>query len=67
MIMTTHNPDHCMMLGGKVAILDKQGILETGDCYRVLTEERLKRVYNTDLRLAYVDDVKRITCIPVGI
>lgn len=66
-IMTTHNPDHCMMLGGKVAILDKQGILETGDCYRVLTEERLKRVYNTDLRLAYVDDVKRITCIPVGI
>lgn len=66
-IMTTHNPDHCMMLGGKVAILDKQGLLETGDCYRVLTEERLKRVYNTDLRLAYVDDVKRITCIPVGI
>ena len=66
-IMTTHNPDHCMMLGGKVAILDKQGVLETGDCYKVLTEERLKRVYNTDLRLAYVDDVKRITCIPVGI
>lgn len=66
-IQTTHNPDHCLMLGGHVAILDKQGILETGDCYKVLTEERLKRVYNTDLRLAYVDDVKRITCIPVGI
>ena len=66
-IMTTHNPDHCMMLGGKVAILDKRGILESGDCYRILTEDRLRRVYNTDLCLAYVDEVKRITCVPVGI
>ena len=66
-IMTTHNPDHCMMLGGKVAILDKQGVLEVGPCGEILTEERLKRVYNTELRLTYVEDVKRITCIPVGL
>ena len=65
-IMTTHNPDHCMMLGGKVAILDKEGNLEVGSCKDVLTEVRLEKVYNTQLRLTYVYEVKRITCIPVG-
>jgi len=66
-IMTTHNPDHCMMLGGNVAILDRQGFLETGTVEEILTEERLKRVYNTELRLSYVDAVHRVACIPYGL
>lgn len=66
-IMTTHNPDHCMMLGGNVAILDRQGFLETGSVDEILTEERLKRVYNTELRLSYVDAVHRVACIPYGL
>ena len=66
-IMTTHTPDHCMMLGGKVAILDRQGFLETGNVSEILTEERLKKVYNTELRLAYVEDVQRVACIPYGL
>ena len=66
-IMTTHNPDHCMMLGGKVAIWDRQGFLETGNVSDILIEERLKKVYNTELRLSYVEDVQRVACIPVGI
>lgn len=66
-VMTTHNPDHCMMLGGKVAILDRQGILETGNVSDILTEERLKKVYNTELRLSYVEDVCRVACIPYGL
>ena len=66
-VMTTHNPDHCMMLGGKVAILDKEGKLETGVCEELLTEDRLKQLYNTELRLPYVEAVNRITCIPLGI
>lgn len=64
-IMTTHNPDHCMMLGGKVAVLDESGALEVGTYNEILTEERLKSIYNTDLRLIYIDDVKRTACIPV--
>lgn len=66
-VMTTHNPDHCMMLGGKVAILDRQGILETGEVSRLLTEERLQRVYNARLRLSYVDSVDRVACVPWGL
>ena len=66
-IMTTHNPDHCMMLGGKVAILDRAGHLDYGDCSEVITEERLKQVYNTELKLTFVNEVNRTTCIPLGI
>lgn len=66
-IMTTHNPDYCMMLGGKVAILDRQGGLKTGNVSDILTEERLKKVYNTELRLSYVEDVQRVVCIPYGL
>lgn len=66
-IMTTHNPDHCMMLGGKVAILDKEGFLEVGAVSEILTEERLKRVYHTELSLSYVDSVERVACVPRGL
>ena len=65
-IMTTHNPDHCMMLGGTVAILDKEGSLEVGSCGKIMTEERLKKVYNTDLRLVYIDEIRREACVPYG-
>lgn len=66
-VMTTHNPDHCMMLGEKVAILNKEGTLEVGNYDEILTEERLKRVYNTELCLTYVEAVERIACIPKGL
>lgn len=66
-IMTTHNPDHCLMLGGTVAILDKEGNLETGQCDKIMTEDRLKRVYNTDLRLVYINEIQREACVPCGL
>ena len=65
-VMTTHNPDHCMMLGGKVAILSKEGHLEVGGI-DILTEDRLKSVYKTDLSLTYVDSVGRVACVPKGL
>lgn len=66
-VMTTHNPDHSILLGGKVAILSKDGQLEVGNNDEILTEKRLKQIYNTDLRLPYVKEVDRIVCIPNGI
>ena len=62
-VFTTHNPDHAIMLGGKVAILDRDGHLEYGTVDAVLTEERLKDVYQTDLSLIYVDEIGRRACL----
>lgn len=66
-IQTTHNPDHCMMLGGKVAILDECGALETGICKDIITEERLRKVYNADVKLAYIPEIQRKACVAYGV
>lgn len=63
-IITTHNPDHAIMLGGTTAILDRTGHLTVGDSEKILTEETLKGVYGTNLRLTYLEDVGRYVCIP---
>ena len=63
-IQTTHNPDHCLMLGGYVAILDRQGCLQMGPVDAILTEERLSEVYETPLRLVPLEGLGRATCVP---
>lgn len=63
-IITTHNPDHAIMLGGTTAILDRFGRLTVGDSNRIITEETLNEIYNTDLKLTYMDDVGRSICVP---
>lgn len=63
-IITTHNPDHAIMLGGTTSILDKTGHLVTGPSEEIITEDTLKDVYGTDLKLTYMEDVGRYVCIP---
>ena len=63
-VMTTHNPDHALMLGGTVAIVDRKGGLEVGPTGAILTEERLKAVYETDLSLVEIDGFARPVCVP---
>lgn len=63
-IITTHNPDHAIMLGGTVAILSKDGHLEVGPAESIITENKLKEVYDTDLKLVMMDDVRRNICVP---
>ena len=62
-IITTHNPDHAILLGGTAAILDSNGKLRTGKCSEVITEEALRSVYNTDLKLMYIEEMGRMACI----
>lgn len=61
-VMTTHNPDHVLLLGGMVAILDKTGKLETGTVEELLTEERLTDLYQTRLQLRYAEEFSREVC-----
>ena len=63
-IITTHNPDHAIMLGGTTAILDKTGRLTVGDSDKIITEETLKSVYGTELSLVHMDSVDRDICVP---
>ena len=62
-IMTTHNPDQPILLGGKVAMLNSDGTLAVGDADSTLTSERLSTLYGTELHLVHVDEVDRVACV----
>lgn len=62
-IMTTHNPDHAMMVGGKVAALDQAGRLTVGPADQIIQPEGLSRMYDVDVKVPYVDAVQRSSCL----
>lgn len=62
-IITTHNPDHALLLGDQAAILEKNGQLTQGDCSEIITEERLRKVYEIDLRLVWNEELQRTSCM----
>lgn len=63
-VMTTHNPDHAMMLGGRVATVSREGEVTCGTVEEVITEPRLKEIYNTDIHLVHTPCVQRSVCVP---
>lgn len=66
-LMTTHNPDHTLMLGGDVAILNKNGLLTCGNIDDILTEDNLEKAYATKLKLMYIEELNRKICVPYGL
>ena len=62
-VITTHNPDHALLLGDKAAIVEKSGVITQGSSHEIITEERLRKVYDTDLRLMYIEELGRTVCL----
>ena len=62
-VITTHNPDHAILLGGSAAVLDRDGHLASGESHDVITEARLMNLYGTNLRMPYVSEVSRTVCV----
>lgn len=66
-VMTTHNPDHVLMLDDQVAALDRKGNLTFGRSREILNEEFLSGLYDTSLRLFDIDALERRVCVAQGI
>lgn len=65
LIMTTHNPDHAIILNGKVAILDKNGVLGVGQASESLSGETLSKLYGLNIKTVYDPDAGRNVCVVV--
>lgn len=63
LIMTTHNPEHAIILNGKVAILNRQGVLGIGQAAETLSTETLSKLYGLSIKTIYDDDAKRNVCV----
>lgn len=66
-VITTHNPDHALLLGDKAAIVDRSGHIVQGNSSEILTEERLTEVYGIDLKIQYLETIGRTACLVPGL
>lgn len=64
-IITTHQPDHVIMLEGYAGVLGYDGFMEFGKADEILHEELLTRLYNTKIKLIEVAEVERKLCVPI--
>jgi iron complex transport system ATP-binding protein len=62
-ILTTHMPDHPILLDGMAGILDGKGGIKIGRADEILSERALKDMYRVDLRLVYIEELRRIVCV----
>ncbi len=61
-IMTTHNPDHALQVGGKVALISKDRDFVFGDGKDILKSETLSKLYGVNIRAEYVESFGREIC-----
>lgn len=64
-IMTTHNPNHAMALGGVTGVMNQRGELIVGRTEEIIEEKFLSEVYQVELRISYVDELRRKACFAV--
>ncbi len=65
-LLTTHDPNHAIMLGSKVGVLETGGAMVVGEAGEIISEEILSKTYRTDVRIEYMDKVKREVCTIMG-
>ncbi len=67
MLLSTHDPDHALLCGDRVALLHGGTLAALGAPRDVLTAEALRQVYGVDVEfgeIAVGEGVRRV-CVPV--
>lgn len=62
-LFTTHQPEHALLLGARVAILAKGRIAATGPAAAVLNAESLSSLYGTAIHMLTLEGVP-MACVP---
>lgn len=62
-VLTTHNPDFAILLGGTVALVKDGGEVASGAVDEIVKSENLSKLYGLNLSVGYVDDVCRKCCL----
>ena len=61
--MTTHNPDHPILLNSSVCLLARDGRLRKGTVDEIMQEDILDEVYQAKLIIRDVADAGRRVCM----
>ena len=66
-VITTHDPDHALLLGDQAAIVGTDGRILQGRSADIITEENLRKIYRLDLQLLWVEELGRRVCVVPGL
>jgi iron complex transport system ATP-binding protein len=66
-VFTTHNPDHVLLLGGKAAVMTREGCLTFGSAEELIDEGFLTELYKTELRVSQPVGAQRKICYSPGL
>lgn len=61
-MLTTHTPDHAVILGGAVGALDRNGVMTVGTVDEIITDEFLSDLYAADVKVEYLQAIGRKAC-----
>ena len=61
-LQSTHNPEHAFLYADQVLVLNQHKIVAQGDPYEVLNEKILFDIYDTNISLCNIGNIK--VCIP---
>ena len=62
-VLTTHNPDFAVLLGGYVALVKGGGEVAFGTVDEIIESEHLSKLYGLNLSVEYIEQVARKCCL----
>nr|WP_314467295.1 ABC transporter ATP-binding protein [uncultured Campylobacter sp.] len=62
-VLTTHNPDFAVLLGGYVALVKGGGEVAFGTVDEIIESEHLSKLYGLNLSVEYIEQVTRKCCL----
>ena len=62
-IITSHMPDHVLLLDGNVGILGDDEQLRVGTTREIMTKKNLEELYHVEIFMVHVDEVGRDVCV----
>ena len=62
-VLTTHNPDFAVLLGGYVALVKGGGEVAFGSVDEIIESEHLSKLYGLNLSVEYIEQVARKCCL----
>jgi len=64
-IMTTHQPEHAIMLDKYSAIIDYNGNFKFGESKKIITESLLSDLYKIKIKIPFIESLQRKVVCPI--
>lgn len=61
-VFSSHDPNHALIFDEDVVLFDGEGHIEKGKTNELISEEKLSKIYGSDIKIKYVKEFNRKIC-----